>query len=120
MKEIIDFIQREDLRKDVNSWADAPFPLPFEITPEDFIEFAEEDLKLKDKRSLVNSLGNIKRSIDCRLDSLIYLFGLYKKTKKENWPFPKKMELMSRFEIVAPRILSKINSKRNKLEHEFK
>lgn len=40
--------------------------------------------------------------------------------KKNNWNFPKKVKFISSFGFVAPRILEKINSKRNLLEHEYK
>ncbi len=120
MEEILKFIERDDLRKYVGNWSDEPFSIPFDLKSEDFIKFVEADLKNTDRRTLVNALGNIKRSIDCRLDSLLFLFGYYKKIKKENWSFPRKIKLLEDLQIITPRILSKINTKRNKLEHEYK
>ncbi len=120
MQEMLGFLERKDLIKGVDSWSDEPLDLPFELKPEDFIKFAEDDLKEDTEKALVNSLSNIKRSIDCRIESLLYLFGLYEKAKKEGWTFPDKIDFLLKTGIVAPRILTKINRKRNELEHEFK
>jgi hypothetical protein len=103
----------------MNGYSTKPLKLPFDLLPIDFLKFAENDLNHSDKKSLVNSLGNTKRAIDCRVDSLLFSFSLYNLAKKENWSFPKKIDLLTQLEIVAPRILKKINQKRNKLEHEF-
>ena len=42
-----------------------------EIDAEDFLEFAKEDSRGKDLRSCVNALGNVKRAIECRIDSIL-------------------------------------------------
>ena len=120
MKEILNFLERKDLRKITTSYSNKPLGLPFELLPKDFIKFAEEDLNNNDNKSLINSLSNIKRAIDCRVESLLYLFGFYEKSKNENWAFPKKMDLLSKVGVIAQRILKKVNRKRNELEHDFK
>lgn len=120
MEELLEFIERDDVYKTVSSWNDSPATLPFELTPQNFMSYAEKDLNEDDVRSRVNALGNIKRAIDCRLDSLIYLFGFYPKAKKENWSFISKTKILNNHKVIAPRILSKINKMRNKLEHDFK
>lgn len=120
MEEILEFIEREHLGKYVSGWLDKPLTLPFELKAKDFVEFAKADLQSTDNRSLANAICNIKKSIDCQLDSILFLFGYYKKIKGENWSLPRKMKLLEDLQIITPRILSKINTKRNKLEHEFK
>jgi len=90
-----------------------------EIDAEDFLEFAKEDAKGKDLRSCVNALGNVKRAIECRIDSILYVYCLHKKSEKEKWDFPKKIEIIEQLGIVAPDILRKINKKRNELEHRY-
>lgn len=93
----------------------------FEINPVDFLNFAEQDLKDgKDERNLVNSLSNVKRALDCQIELLIYDCGYSKRAKKERWNFPEKLKFLKTQNIVAPRILKKINTLRNLLEHEFK
>jgi len=91
----------------------------YEIDAEDFLEFAKEDSKGKDLRSCVNALGNVKRAIECRVDSILYVYCLHNKSEKERWDFPKKIEIIEQLGIVAPNILRKINKKRNELEHRY-
>jgi hypothetical protein len=90
-----------------------------EIKAEDFLEFAKEDSKGMDLRSCVNALGNVKRAIECRIDFILYVYCLHKKSEKENWNFPKKIEIIEQLGIVAPNILKRINKKRNELEHQY-
>lgn len=67
----------------------------------------------------VNALSNIKRAIECRIDELLYNYCLHIKSKKEEWNFPKKVEVLTNLGLIAPRILTKINRQRNLLEHEY-
>lgn len=91
----------------------------YEICAEDFLEFAKEDSKGQNLRSWVNALGNVKRAIECRVDSLLFNYCLHKKSEKERWDFPKKIEIIQQLGIVAPDILKRINKKRNELEHRY-
>lgn len=91
----------------------------YEICAEDFLQFAKEDSEGMNLRSQVNALGNVKRAIECRVDSLLYNYCLHKKSEKEGWNFPKKVEVIQQLGIVAPDILKKINKKRNELEHRY-
>jgi len=91
----------------------------YEICAEDFLEFAKEDLEEQDLRSWVDALGNAKRAIECRIDTLLYNYCLQKKSEKEGWYFPKKIEVLRELGIVAPNILKKTNKKRNELEHQY-
>ncbi len=117
-QEILSHLNDENNYLYFESWI--PLKMPFELKPKDFIQFAKNELKLEDDENLINSLSNIKRAIDCRSEELLYIFGYYKKSKKENWGFPKKTEFLERIGVVAPKILKKINRKRNELEHKFK
>lgn len=90
----------------------------FDISPEDFLKFAEHDLLAKYDHHFVNSLSNIKRAIDSQLDSLLIGFGLSERAKK--WNFPTKIDYLNSIGVISPRILNKINKRRNLLEHEYK
>jgi len=70
-------------------------------------------------KSWINALGNAKRAIECRIDTLLYNYCLHKKSEKEGWFFPKKIEVLRELGIAAPNILKKINKKRNELEHQY-
>lgn len=90
----------------------------FEISPVEFLKFAEHDLNANYDHHLVNSLSNTKRAIDSQLDSLLIGFGLSQRAAK--WNFPTKVNYLDSVGIISPRILKKINTKRNLLEHEYK
>jgi len=107
----------EDVHLD--TWNSNDIEVPFQIKPSEFLKFAETDLNNKYAHRLVNSLSNIKRAIDCQLDSLLYGFGLFEKSNEERWNFPRKIETLKKLGIISPRILKKINQKRNLLEHQY-
>jgi hypothetical protein len=106
---------------DVNlgSYGNIDVETPFQTKPHDFLRFAEYDLNNKYEHHLINALSNLKRAIDCQLDSLLFGFGLYDEAKKKKLSFPKKVVLMDTLGIMSPRILKRINQKRNLLEHEY-
>ena len=89
------------------------------LSPRDFLKYALEDFNQLEERGLINSLANCKRAIDAQLDYLIMRIGFLKICKKENWNFSKKLKFIEDAGIIIPRILSKTNTLRNKLEHEF-
>ncbi len=84
------------------------------------MDFACDDLKGDSLRDTINALGNIKRSIDCLFDSLPFAVNFSEDSKRGRWTFPEKMNFLGEIGIITPDILSKINSMRNLLEHEFK
>lgn len=90
----------------------------FEISPNEFLRFGEYDLNANYDHHLVNSLSNTKRAIDSQLDSLLIGLGLSERATK--WHFPPKVTYLNNVGIISPRILNKINKKRNLLEHEYK
>ena len=64
-------------------------------------------------------LGNVRRAIECRIDSFLCVYCLQKKSEKEKWDFPKKIEIIEQIGIAAPSILKRINKKRNELEDRY-
>ena len=87
----------------------------YEITPEDFLSFAEKDILQGDVRGLVNGLSNAKRAIDCQVETLLACFGLPSVRS-----FPKKMDILTEIGVIAPRIVTKVIRARNYLEHEYR
>ena len=94
--------------------------VPFDITAKDFLDSASEDLAGQSTRDTINALGNIKRTIDCLFDSLLFALNFLEYSKRERWSFPEKMNFLSEIGIITPYILGRINTTRNLLEHEFK
>ncbi|MEK7549577.1 MAG: hypothetical protein AAB519_01165 [Patescibacteria group bacterium] len=88
----------------------------YEINPKDFLEFANTDLQEGDDRGLINALSNSKRAIHCVTEKLLSAIDI----KPRNNQFPSKMEIFEDLGIIAPRIIRKVNSVRNLLEHEYK
>ena len=119
IEKILVFLQREDVGYCVQSDSQPP-AIPFDLKPTDFMEFAKRDFNENTEKSLVNALSNVKRAIDCRISSLLWLFGYYETSKDKHWSFPQSADFLLRIGIIAPNILKKINRKRNELEHEFK
>lgn len=104
-----DLTYEEDLRDSVK--------LPWEITPYEYVQFAQLDIDGTDKRSTINALSNAKRGLECQIDSLMLAFGMG--TLAERWSVPKKLEVLQELGVIAPRILTKINRHRNEMEHEY-
>jgi hypothetical protein len=90
---------------------------PFQLIPNDFLEFAKIDLASHYNHHFINAISNIKRAIDCQIDSLMIAFALSEKLKKRN--FPEKCSLLRSVGLISPEILEKINRTRNLLEHEY-
>ena len=91
------------------------FDLAYEITPHDFLSFAEKDILQDDVRGFVNGLSNAKRAIDCQVEKLLAGLGLPSARS-----FPKKMALLTELGVIAPRIVTKVVRTRNYLEHEYR
>lgn len=104
----------------VGSWNYASVEIPFEISPRKFLAFAESDCRGKYSHQLVNALSNMKRAIECQLDTLLYALGLMHRSEKEGWSFRQKAEMLSYLGILAPEVLKRINKRRNLLEHEYR
>lgn len=121
--------------KDCSSYSDY---INFDLTPEDFLEFAKEDYRNLDNRGLVGVLSNSKRAIDCQVDWIISYLGFdYLNFNEKNYPnikevindFEKdisydntisfKLRFIQAFEIAPTFLISKIRKFRNRLEHEY-
>jgi hypothetical protein len=90
------------------------------LEPRDFLNFAVDDsVALGDQRNRVNCLGNSKRAIDCQVDRLIQRLGYLPLARKDRWDIPTKLKFIERVGVVAPRILRRLNTLRNRLEHQF-
>jgi len=111
------------LKKDTtyaHSFAPIELEIPFDLRPSDFLRFAESDLETNLEHSIVNTLSNTKRALECQCDLLLLVFGFFNESRKNNWNFPTKIDLILELGIVAPRILRRINKTRNLLEHEYR
>jgi len=105
----------------LDSKGTSAFETPFKLKAEDFLSFAKKDIREKSLHGDVNAITNIKRCIENRLDSLLFLFGYSEVATREKWSFPRKMSILEDLGIRAPQILhKKINLRRVMLEHGYK
>ncbi len=105
------------------SWLEFSGSSPVELDPDlasKFIAFANEDLETEDsERARVNAISNAKRALPQRVDLLVDTLGFEHWESKEKKHFPKKLEFCAKCGIIAPRILRKLNSTRNRVEHDY-
>ena len=47
------------------------FDCDFNISPDEFINYAKKDIVLADKHGLVNAMSNAKRAIECQADTVL-------------------------------------------------
>jgi len=117
--EALKTLVRDSTEETMDAWHSNYIKVPFDFNPKDFLAFAKCDLSCEYSHSLINALSNIKRAIDCQLDSLLYGFGLLQISRAKRWDFPYKSKVLTKIGVISPRILRKINQKRNLLEHEY-
>lgn len=90
--------------------------IPFSLRGRDFFNLALKSMNEEYENYLVDAIGNIKKALECQMDELILRLG-YSENQLTKLNFPKKTSLLGEYGFIAPRILKKVNEKRNKLEH---
>jgi hypothetical protein len=88
----------------------------FEVSPEDFLQQAEDDFESGGNASRLNALSSAKRAIFSQIDEALAALG-FNATKLN---FPQKMQLLGDLGFTSPRILKRVNDARNILEHEYR
>ncbi|MGP3791724.1 hypothetical protein [Pseudomonas sp. B392_1p] len=92
----------------------------YEIHPREFLEFAEAELKdLSSNQSIVNCISNLKRAIDCQIDIFLFSLNLLSIYKKRKLGIDKKLGFIERCGMFSKYSLSRINTIRNRLEHDY-
>lgn len=111
----------------------------FEISPEQFLQYAKEDYRNSSERDLVNCITNAKRAIDCQTDWILQYLGFehqnfndkkypvitqiiqqFEQDRRKCDPNPIKLKFVQSMEIAPTFLISKIREVRNKIEHEYK
>jgi len=99
----------------------------FDLCSQDYLEYAEQEMlafqngqkRYPTNAHLINCLAHLKRAIDCQLDTFLHVFNLYNIFSERNLKFEKKLDFLGAIGIFSPRSLTRLNSIRNKMEHEF-
>jgi len=97
------------------------FSLPeFDLRPNNFLSFSELDLNGEHSlHRLVNATGNLKRAMDCELDTLMSVLGLDDFYRKKRLGVDKKLGFLERSGVFKASSLDRINKLRNRLEHHY-
>jgi len=107
-------ITKENARKLVEGGGLSPSH-SFDIEPEDFLERAEEDYQQGGTSASLNSITNSKRAIYSKMDQALAWLGFDATRLK----VLKKVELLGSLGFVTPRILKRVTTPRNILEHQY-
>lgn len=92
----------------------------YEIHPREFLGYAEAELEdLKSNQSIVNCISNLKRAIDCQIDIFLFSLNLLNIYKKRRLEIDKKLGFIEKCGVFSKYSLSRINTIRNRLEHDY-
>lgn len=107
-------------RPDGGSGGNGKLP-KFDLTPRDFIAFSEKDLEEEahDPYKLVNATSNLKRAVDCQLDSILSFLNIDELYRQKRLGVDRKLGFMKIAGIFNARSLEKLNKYRNRLEHHY-
>lgn len=92
----------------------------FQVSAKEFISYAEAELKEPSTiKSQVNCITNLKRALDCQVDTYLSVLGLRSYLKKKNIKVGRKLELLNRMGFIRLGSLERLNSIRNRIEHHY-
>lgn len=106
------------LEMDVGGWREVKAP-SFELYARDYLEFAQQELDKKTVVSLINCVSHLKRAADCQIDIFFHVYNLHKIFNKRNLKFEKKLDFLGEAGIFTSRSLTRFNTIRNKMEHNY-
>jgi hypothetical protein len=89
-----------------------------EVTAEQYLQFAAQDLDDSLERGAVNALGNVKRALHQTVDTLLQGYGLLARNKRLS--FPQKLQLIDAAGLFSLSILKTLNDERNLVEHDYR
>lgn len=96
---------------------------PFEIDSNEYLQFSKEDIvsNVNERNGTLNALSNAKRALESRVDCVLHVYGIKKVGQKIHNlnSFPQKLDLLHDLGMIAPKIMKRINSSRNRMEHDY-
>jgi hypothetical protein len=114
---VIDLLGREGIEPEGSSIT--PVELPWELSADDYLKFAQRDFEEESTRGDVNAMGNAKRALHARIDAILFTTGFWERAQSKRWNFDSKAELLAEIYVVAPGVLRRVNQLRNTVEHEY-
>lgn len=95
---------------------DFEHPEFIKIFPELYLLYAKKDLSEKSGHGDLNSVFNTKKAVHSKIDIMLWNLG-FSEYKQLN--FRRKLETLKSCGVIAPNILTRLNSIRNYLEHDY-
>ncbi|EOV5436757.1 hypothetical protein [Vibrio furnissii] len=91
------------------------------MTPRRYLDFAIVDMEQdKSERGRVNAFSNAKRALHLQVETLANIFGFTQYSSKPKRPnFHSYLDYVEKCGVITPRILRKLNSVRNAVEHDY-
>lgn len=123
IKEVKDIIQiillTDEIECDCSSGSDISIPI-YDISSEEFLDFAENAIAFETKEGNVNAISNLKRALDCEMDMFFESINIKRIFDKKNLKFEKKSQFLADIGLFPIQTINKLNFMRNKLEHEYR
>jgi hypothetical protein len=91
----------------------------FEVTPKQYFQFARSDLEMSNDKAFNNAAYNIKKGIDCQIDTILTIFDFLQKAKTEKWDYTKKVEFLESLEITSQKTIKRVLKLKNLIEGEY-
>lgn len=106
----------------IYAWA-KPISSRSVITPDEFITWAEQDIKGGGKRERANALTNAKRALHARIDEILYSVRVRYANDWPKWPqivdTSRKVNVLRRLKMSTTTIAKVLTDRRNNLEHAY-
>lgn len=120
VKDIIQIIlQTDEIEPDCSSGSDISIPI-YDISSEEFLDFAENAIAFETKEGNINAISNLKRALDCEMDMFFESINIKRIFDKKNLKFEKKSQFLADIGLFPIQTINKLNFMRNKLEHEYR
>lgn len=120
IEDVIQFILQADaIDCDASRGSDISIPI-YDISPEEFLDFAGSAMKAGTKEGIVNAVSNLKRALDCEMDMFFESINMKRILDKNNLGFEKKTRFLADIGMFPIQSINKLNWMRNKMEHEYK
>lgn len=114
VQEYVDYFENEG-----SGGSSLDFP-NFDLLPHSFLDFADKELEHKESdRHLINCVSHLKRAAECQIDTFLSVCNLYNTVRKNNLGFDAKLDFLKSVRVFDSRTLSRFNTIRNKIEHEY-
>ena len=109
VKDIVQIILRTDeIERDGSNGSNISIPI-YDISSEEFLEFAENAIASETKEGMVNTISNLKRALDCEMDMFFESINVKRIFDKKNLKFEKKSQFLADIGLFPIQTINKLN-----------